>query len=271
MEKKFEYLDTEIYYQVKGNGHCIVLLHGFAEDHDIWNEQVNFLQEYCKLIIPDLPGSGKSEMFQNKNTTFEDYAASLNALLVNENIDKCTLLGHSMGGYITLAFANQYPEKLTAFGLVHSTAFADSDEKKVTREKGIKFMHEYGVFPFLKNATSNLFSDNYKKQKPEKVAELIEKGKAFSAEALIHYYSLMINRPDRIEVLKESRIPVLFVIGDEDKAAPINDLLQQVHLPNISYVYLITGAGHMSMWEVPELVNSNILEFLTSSNKNLLS
>src|SRR5438094_5666134 len=104
MENKFLWQNTEIFYKVTGEGHPVVLLHGFAEDSNVWNEQVGFLQQYCRLIIPDLPGSGKSGVLQKDNVTIGDYAIFVNALLQSENIDKCILLGHSMGGYITLAF-----------------------------------------------------------------------------------------------------------------------------------------------------------------------
>ncbi|MEJ7682263.1 MAG: alpha/beta hydrolase [Segetibacter sp.] len=262
MEKKFQYLDTEIFYKVTGNGQPVVLLHGFAEDSNIWNEQVNFLQEHCLLIILDLTGSGKSEMLQKNKVTIEDYAASVNAVLINENIDKCILLGHSMGGYIALAFAEIYAEKLQAFGLVHSSAFADNEEKISSRKKGIKMMEEYGVLPFLKNTTPNLFSENYKKQHPERVSDLIEQGKNFSKDALIQYYEAMMNRSDRTEVLRKSNMPVLFIIGFEDKAAPLADLLHQVHLPKVSYIHIVEGCGHMSMWEKTDELNNYLLEFI---------
>ncbi len=159
MEKKFQFNGAEIFYKVLGSGQPVVLLHGFAEDNNIWEEQVDFLQPHCHLILPDLPGSGKSQMLQKDNVTIEDYATCINALLENEDIDRCLLLGHSMGGYITLAFAELYPGKLQAFGFVNSTAFADNEEKKSVRQKGIKMIAEHGVYPFLKNTAPNLFSE----------------------------------------------------------------------------------------------------------------
>jgi pimeloyl-ACP methyl ester carboxylesterase len=265
MEKKFNYLNLEIFYKVMGKGQPVVLLHGFAEDSSIWNEQAGFLQEHCQLIIPDLPGSGKSGMLP-KNATIDDYATCVDALLSNEKIEKCILLGHSMGGYITLAFAERYAEKLKAFGFVHSTAFADNDEKKASREKGIQMMEEYGVFSFLKNTTPNLFSENYKKQYSEKVSDLIEQGKNFSKEALVQYYTAMMNRPDRTEVLAKSNVPVLFIIGSDDKAAPLDELLKQVSLPNISYIHIIEGVGHMSLWEEADQLNNYLLDFIKNTS-----
>jgi pimeloyl-ACP methyl ester carboxylesterase len=264
MEKKFQYEGADIHYTIFGVGQPVMLLHGFGEDSKIWKEQVDFLQQHCQLIIPDLPGSGKSALLQNHDGGIDRYADCIKALADNENIEHCIVLGHSMGGYITLAIAEKYPTFLKGWGLVHSTAFADNEEKKLTRKKGIKLIEEYGVYPFIKNTTPNLFSENYKKQHPEKVLALIEEGKSFSKEALIQYYTGMINRPDRTEVLENSEVPVLFILGTEDAAAPLQDLLNQVHLPKVSHVHIINGVGHISMMEEPQQLNNHLLAFIKS-------
>lgn len=262
MEKQFQYKGSEIFYQVYGNGKPVVLLHGFAEDSSIWDQQVSFLQHHCLLIVPDIPGSGRSQLLAKENVGIEDYARVVKTLLEQENINQCILLGHSMGGYITLAFAELFPEKLTAFGFVHSTAFADNEEKKNTRRKAIKLMEEYGVYPFLKNSTPNLFSEVYKREQPQRVSNLIEQGRKFSKEALVQYYAAMISRPDRTSILEKANVPVLFIIGSEDVAAPLEDLLKQVHLPKISYVHIMQNVGHMSMWEKPSELNKYLIEFI---------
>lgn len=262
MEKKFQYEGSDIYYTVAGYGPPLVLLHGFAEDGTVWNEQLNFLKEHCMLIIPDLPGSGKSSLLRKQSVAIEDYAACISALLQAENIDRCIFLGHSMGGYVTLAFAELYADKLAGFGFVHSTAFADDEDKKNSRRKGIKLIDEYGAYAFIKNSTPNLFTNHYKHEHGDKVAGLVEQGKNFRKEALIQYYTAMMNRPNRTDVLQKSEVPVLFIAGSDDVAAPLDDLLKQVHLPKISFIHIIDGVGHMGMWEKPEQVNSFILEFL---------
>ncbi|MDQ6815223.1 MAG: alpha/beta hydrolase [Bacteroidota bacterium] len=262
MEKQFEFNNSLISYQVEGNGQPVILLHGFAEEGTIWQAQVQFLQQYCQLIIPDLPGSGKSPLLPQKAVTIEDYADCIHALLQLEKIDQCILLGHSMGGYIAIAFAEMYPEHLSAFGFIHSTAFADNEEKKNTRKKGIELINQYGVYPFLKNTTPNLFSKTFKEAYAGTVSELIEKGKEFSQEALVQYYTAMMTRPDRTDTLKRTNVPVLFVIGSEDVAAPLEDLLQQVHLPKTSYIHVMDNTGHMSMLEKPQELNKHLLQFI---------
>ena len=121
---------------------------------------------------------------------------------------------------------------------------------------------EHGAFAFLKSTIPGLFSKSFKDQHNDKVVALIEKGNAFSVEALVQYYTAMMNRPDRTQVLKEAGMPVLFTLGAEDNAAPLNDLLQQVHLPKVAYIHILEGVGHMSMMEEEEKVNNYILEFV---------
>ncbi|MEJ7828396.1 MAG: alpha/beta hydrolase, partial [Segetibacter sp.] len=145
-------------------------------------------------------------------------------------------------------------------------AFEDSGEKKLMRQKGIQLMEEYGVFPFLKNTTPNLFFNKFKQEHPEIVDALIEKGKKFTTLALVQYYKAMMNRPNRTEVLKTSEVPVFFVIGSEDVAAPLNDLLEQVHLPGVSHIHILEDIGHMSMLEAPDELNKHLLKFIEAVN-----
>ena len=261
MKKSFEYQTGEISYLDVGTGFPVVLIHGFGEDRHIWNTQINFLNKYCQLIVPDLPGSGKSAA-PKADWSIEKYAESMKALLNHENIAQCIMLGHSMGGYITLAFIDLFPEMVRAFGLLHSTAFEDGVEKKQNRLKGIEIMKEYGAFHFLKSTTPNLFGKSFKTSFPEKVQGLIDQGIHFTKESLENYYKAIRERPNRRYVLQNCRLPVLFIMGDEDAAAPLNDLLQQVYLPEISYIHILKGVGHMGMWEAEKQFNNYVLRFI---------
>ncbi len=261
MQKKITYKQTEVYYQVVGNGIPVVLLHGFGEDSTIFQYQINFLRSYCQLIIPDLPGSGLS-LFNKEYASIDDYALMLYQLLLKESINECIVLGHSMGGYIALAFAAYYPEKLKALGLLHSTAFADSPEKKEIRKRGIESIEKYGHTAFLKNTIPNLFFSAFKETNGIEIESLIEKGKRFSKEALQHYYTIMMNRTDRTKVLANNLIPILFVVGKEDTAVPLQLSLQQIHLPNCSYVHILQHVAHMGMLEEKNIFTNYILSFI---------
>ena len=154
----------------------MLLIHGFAEDGEVWHHQTDFLKEHYQLIIPDLPGSGSSP-YNDQLSTIDDYADVMKAILDNENIKTCTVIGHSMGGYITLALAEKYPQLLNAVGLFHSTAFADSEERKQIRLKAIDLIKSNGSYAFIKATTPNLFTDNFKIKNADQLDKLIEQGK----------------------------------------------------------------------------------------------
>jgi len=295
MEKEIKYHSKRIFYRVVGSGKTVLLIHGFGEDGNIWNLQVEYLQNKFRLIVPDLPGSGRSELVDDMS--IEGMAEVIKAIIDQEikaidpttsafaaatagkpdsrlpTLDSrfptpnCILLGHSMGGYITLAFAEKYPNYLKGFGLIHSTAFSDTEEKKETRRKGIVFIQEHGSYEFLKTATPNLFSENSKNQPrllsgPNSIQDLIEQGNNFSPDSLVSYYEGMMQRPDRTAVLRQSSVPVLFIMGKYDTAVPLDDVLKQCHLPEKSYIHILHQTGHMGMLEEAEKTNRVLEKFL---------
>lgn len=227
----------------------LVLLHGFAEDSSLWDRQKEYLKDKHRLIIPDLPGSGNAPLDSDSDTSMEKLAAAVKARLDAENTEQCIMIGHSMGGYVTLAFAELYPERLKALGLFHSTSYADSEEKKAARKKGIEFIQKNGSAPFIRQSTPNLFSEPSRQQHPEWVTDLIQRYSNFDPNALVQYYEAMIRRPDRSPILKNFKGPVLFVIGGQDSAVPLTASLQQCHLPSIAHIHILKDAGHMGMIE----------------------
>lgn len=172
-------------------------------------------------------------------------------------------VGHSMGGYIILALAEKSPALLSAFALVHSSAYADNEEKKSTRLKSIGFIQKNGAHEFLKAAIPNLFTpDNNDNPDNSFIADLIEKSKDFSPEALTAYYHAMINRSDRTHILKNFLHPVLLIIGEHDNAVPFEQSMQQTYLPNCPYIHILRRSAHMGMLEETEKVNTALLAFL---------
>jgi len=260
MEKTTLYKNKNIFYRSLGNNDPVMLVHGFGEDGEVWNKQIEFLKKKYHLIVPDLPGSGRSEMINDMS--MEGMAEVLHTIIHEENIDKCTVIGHSMGGYITLALVESYWNHVNAFGLFHSSAFADTEEKKQTRKKGIEFAKQHGAFEFLKTSTPNLFSPNSKSQIPNSINEFINSLTNFSTDALVSYYEAMMKRPDRTDILKKTEKPVLFIAGEHDNAVPLNDILNQCHLPEKSYFHILKKSGHMGMMEEPENSNRMLQEFL---------
>lgn len=261
MTNQILYQSHKIVYNITGNGNPVILVHGFGEDHHIWDGMTDDLKNEFTFILPDLPGSGASAM--TDDMTIEGMAEVVHEIIHAEGINACPVIGHSMGGYITLALAEKYYNHVSAFGLFHSTAFADSDEKKTARRKSIEFIREHGSDAFLKTTIPNLFSQPSKENIPEKIDAFIQQ-QHFSPEALIKYYQSMMARPGRTAVLANAQVPVLFVMGKYDMAAPLADCLQQCHLPGISHVHILQNAAHMGMMEEPEKSREILRSFLYS-------
>lgn len=260
MIKELLYQQKRIQYQITGSGKPVFLVHGFGEDGTVWKQQVSFLENKFQLIIPHLPGTTPSELIADM--TMEGMAEVIHAIIHEEDIDTCTVIGHSMGGYITLALAEKYPNHLNGFGLFHSSAFADTQEKKEVRQKAIAFVRQNGAFEFLKTAIPNLFAPSTKELRPGIIEVLVDAAHNFSSETIVSYYEAMILRPDRTTILKNTSVPVLFIMGKYDVAVPLEDGLKQCHHPEKSYIHILQNSGHMGMLEETEASNRFLEEFL---------
>jgi pimeloyl-ACP methyl ester carboxylesterase len=251
-----------LFYREEGSGLPVLLLHGFAEDGRIWDELISGLGRHCRLLIPDLPGSGQSALLPGE-PSIDALADVIKEMVDGLGVERCVLIGHSMGGYVSLAFAEKYPDRLKAFGFFHSTAYADSEEKRVARRKSIEFIRQHGAAPFIRQSTPNLFAVETREQRSSMVEDTIRRYSGFTPEALIYYYEAMIRRPDRVHVLRQFKGPVLFIMGAADLVVPYEQAMKQCHEPAISVIHTLDHSGHMGMLEEPERGCEVIETFLT--------
>lgn len=224
---------------------AVVLLHGFGEDSTIWSGYVPFLQKDFFIITPEYARLSHLK-------TIEQYADFVNDIVVASGFEKCILIGHSMGGYIALAFAEKYPEKVLGLSLFHSTAFDDSDEKKVARTKNVEFLKVHGTEAFIKATTPNLYAEAFAKKYPEIIQKHILASSSLPVEALIAGMEAMRERPDRKHVLKSLRCPVMFIIGEKDKSVNPADAKAQIMIPKFFSSLILDEVAHMGMIEEPE-------------------
>lgn len=248
-------------YRDTGSGFPIVLLHGFPEDGKVWERQTDLLQQDYRLIVPDLPGSGGSPLPAG-TLTIDSMADFVYAILLQEGIKVCIVAGHSMGGYITLAFAQKYPELLKGFGLFNSSGLPDTDEKKQSRLKSIEIMKKYGAAAFVRQMVPGLFGKKFREENEPVVEALIMRSASLNVDALMAYYRAMIQRPDRRSVLQQTKVPVLFVIGKADTTIPLAAILQQVWLPGVSAIHILEDAGHMAMLEAATDTGRQLHDFI---------
>ncbi|WP_138485213.1 alpha/beta fold hydrolase [Dyadobacter bucti] len=223
----------------------LVLLHGHGIDDTIWDSLDAALNEYYTIVRPNI------SLFTFCQSV-EDYADELYRFLTTATITKFTLIGHSMGGYIALAFAEKYPELLEGFGLFNSTAYADDEAKKHQRNQTIELLRNHGTETFIKNTAGNLFGDRYKELYPDRIKAHIEYFGKLPADALIAGIVAMRNRPDRTAVLAAMPFPVLFIIGMQDKLIPFESCISLSEYPKQSYPFILAEAGHLGMVERPD-------------------
>ncbi|MBV6439608.1 MAG: Lipase 3 [Saprospiraceae bacterium] len=227
----------------------LVLLHGFCEDSAVWNDFIVPIKS-LHIIRVDLPGFGGSDLPLVPG--MDVYADAVCAVLNDLSVEKCVLVGHSMGGYAALEFAEKYPERLSGLGLFHSHPFEDTAERKDARRRGIEMLQSGKRDLYVAQLFPGLFAGAFAKANPPIIAAQIAKGKRQSAEAIIAALEGMITRKDHRETLRNAACPVLFLLGTEDSIIPPEQGLQAAVLPDLADVHLLPGVGHMGMFEATE-------------------
>jgi len=235
-------------YNDAGSGDTLVFLHGFAESKQLWTDFKKPLQQKFRTIALDLPGFG------NNTAEVADYSMEFMAESVKKQLDelkvkKCILIGHSMGGYASMAFAEKYSSMLSGLCLFHSSALPDTDEKKDNRNKTIEFVEKHGVEKFMQSFVEPLFFADNREKLRSKIDLMKKIGTLTPKESITGGLAAMRDRPDRTKVLKKADYPVLFIFGKEDGAVPMDKALEQCHLPNNSMIYFLGQTGHMGMFE----------------------
>ncbi|WLR57108.1 alpha/beta fold hydrolase [Mesobacillus subterraneus] len=250
---------TDISFIDEGKGDPILLIHGFAGSKKYWEEIIPELTDNHRVIALDLPVHGESGMGKDRYS-IEDMVSTIKELLDELGVDKVTFFGHSLGGYITLAFADLYPQHLKAFSLVHSTAHPDSEEAKESREINAKKIQEEGAGPFIEGLSQKLFSPENTEVNAKEIEETIKIGLNTNVEGLISALKAMKDRPGRIKVLEETDLPVLLIAGEQDQIIPPEKTFT-VSRQNIEEK-VIKNAGHMSMYEQPGKLVKVMKDFL---------
>jgi pimeloyl-ACP methyl ester carboxylesterase len=257
--KKLTVQDSTLAYIDSGSGNPIVLLHGFCGSSSYWEYVIPTLSADFRVIAPDLPGHGQSNSLK-ASSTIENIADQVKNLLDALNLQEVTMFGHSLGGYITLAFAEKYSSQLKGYSLIHSTAFPDSEEAKKGRLANIEKINRSGIYSLIDGLVPKLFSpDN---QDENYVGTAMEIGYSTSAEGAIDSLNAMKDRSDRNHVLETSTLPVLLIAGEQDQIIPAEKTFS-VSKANIKQS-VIKDSGHMSMYENPMELLGEIQGYLAS-------
>jgi len=261
MTKSIEYNETKLSYSDHGEGKCIVLLHGYLERGDVWQTFVEQFPGDFRYIIPDLPGHGDSASW-GKIHTMDELAAALWAILDAEGIEKIFLAGHSMGGYVCMAFADLFPDKLSGYALVHSTPFSDSVEKKENREREISLVLCGKKRQIVQVNIPKAFATGNLERMSSQVESLKQMALRSPDHGIIALLNGMKERPDRRAVLENPDLPLLLIGGMKDNYIPVEVFDTVVSLAPHARVLRLEESGHMGFLEQPEPVVKAFVELL---------
>lgn len=236
-----------------------MLLHGYCERKEIWRDVVDFVSPSATVLAPDLPGFGDNPAL-TAPTTIDEMAEQLHAWLQEQGIRQGILIGHSLGGYVSLAFAEKHPEWMMGLGIFQSTAYADTPEKQQKRSQTMDFLARHGMESFAGPFVRNLFYQPDLPQLKPTVDSITAFAQATPVHTALEVSQAMRDRPDRTHVLRQATYPVLFVAGREDQAVPLATLQEQFLLPTRSVaIHILPDTGHMAMAEAPQ-ATSHILK-----------
>jgi 3-oxoadipate enol-lactonase len=243
--EKIDVNGIRLAYVRKGTGIPLLLIHGYPLDHMIWDEVTPLLEKDFDLILPDVRGFGESTTV-NSQYSMNDIASDFAALLNHLGIQKAALAGHSMGGYVALAFARLCPERVAGLALVASQALADAPENKKGRYKTAADVAEKGIGPVAEAMPPKLSADV---RIQGFVRELIRKQ---NKDGVIGALMAMAEREDSLALFPSFEFPVVLIHGNADILIPIERAYEIKKIVSEAHLVELPAVGHMPMLEAPE-------------------
>ncbi len=265
MEKQIYKNNLKINYKIEGKGNPVVLIHGFLETSETWKDFSKALSADCLVISVDLPGHGKSDLYT------EPYSMRKNAetifhILNEEKIPKALITGHSMGGYVALAFAENYSYMMSGLCLFHSSPFADSEEKKIIRDETIKQILEGNKNIICSNHAKAVYAEDNIENFQNEILTGTEIAKSVSEEGIIASLKTMMERVDRSDILETLQVPFLYILGEKDRFIPKN-ITNSMDFPKDTTFGILKNSGHMGMIEEKEKSLKLIKDFCSKIYK----
>lgn len=251
-----------LYYEKRGVGPAVVLLHGLPCNHKEWYQLSATLSNRFTFVLPDFPGAGNSAE-RESGLTLKEVAQEVAAIMEKEKIHQAIMAGHSMGGYTAMAFAKMFPEKTKAVSLIHSSTAADTEEKKQNRLKSIALIKKGADAKkaFVKALMYHLFDADFANKSPVIIQDSITVGNQLSANTLIQWYEALMNREDTTDVLQNNQFPIQWILGENDTATNLEATLRLAHLSRLNDICVYPDCGHMSMLEKPENLANDVNRF----------
>jgi len=245
----------------KGSGNAVMLIHGYLETSEVWESFADRVSQKFRTLSIDLPGHGLSDLCSEINS-MELMAESVVAVLDSLNISKAFLVGHSMGGYAALAALQFFPERLSGITLFNSHPFADSPDAIEKRNKNIALVEEGKKDSMIPTFVQNLYAAQNVKVMPEAVDKSLMIASKTSDKTIIADLKGMKERPSRVSLIEEEKVPLLWILGDKDNHIKYDEALKVVKLPSNSEVAIFPEVGHMGFIEAEEISANILIKFV---------
>ncbi|MDQ3190338.1 MAG: alpha/beta hydrolase [Bacteroidota bacterium] len=265
MIKTLTFKNAPVRVYDRGKGRALVFLHGFLESSEIWEEFAEKLSEKYRVICIDLPGHGKTACLGYVHS-MDLMAECVQTVLKQLKIKKSILIGHSLGGYVAMAFAELFPDNVKGLCLFHSSAAADNEVKKKDRERIIKLVKQ-SKKDLVKNLIPGLFTTENKKIYTQEIKDLVKTARKTTKQGIIAALEGMKERTEREIILRFSIFPVLFIAGKKDPVIPYEVIVEQSKLPRNAKAEVLENVAHMGFIEARE----ETLEIITRFAKSTFS
>jgi pimeloyl-ACP methyl ester carboxylesterase len=261
----FLYRQRRICYTDSGEGAVVVLLHGYLESSEVWNGFYEKLASEFRVISVDLPGHGLSDIYDEVHS-MEFMATVIKELLESLNIKKGFITGHSLGGYVALAFVELFPEYLSGYCLFHSHPLPDSPEAIEKRIREIVIVRAGKKHLMYPDNVERMFAPSNLEKYSEALRRSKEIASRLPGDGIIAVLSGMMQRPSRLGVMEEGKVPCLWILGSMDSYIPCDLIQSKVKLPQNATVVVLEDSGHLGFIEEED----NSVDVITKFVKKLL-
>jgi pimeloyl-ACP methyl ester carboxylesterase len=239
----------------------LVLLHGYLETLSIWDDFMGLLDKDIRVIRIDLPGHGMSGTNLDINTVDFSAQAAYEALL-KCGVNECVIAGHSMGGYVALAFAANHPDATCGLCLFHSTPNPDPEEKRDGRNREIALIREGKLTQAIAKGVPHMFAPDNVVRFAEKIEEIKEVAEICDPEGVIACLEGMMARPDRNAFIAGFTKPLLFIFGEKDRYISVETAQGLAAKYKQAQVLWLPNSGHNGFIEEPDKVAAKVNEFM---------
>lgn len=239
--------EASIHFKVQGQGKNVILLHGYLESMQIFDHFAFKMSQVARVVTIDLPGHGLSDLIQ-PSSSLESITAAIKCVADHLNMTQLYIMGHSMGGYVTLAFAEKYPQMVEGLALLHSSPNPDTHEKQKNRQREMDLIRQGKKEIICKSSIPNTFANTNRELFAQKIQQITNTACKTPDEGIIAALQSMMNRPDRNEILTNLEAKKISVIGKQDNFIPWESALETCNKTKMHPI-LLESSGHMGFIE----------------------